>query len=296
MSVQAGTTLGVLGPNGAGKTTLLKSMPGLLPLLGGGRVLPQGRQPRIGYVPQRDRLDMSWPLTVLDVVMMGRTGLLGPLERPRPKDRDRCLAALGEIGIGSLASRPLHALSGGQHQKVLIARAIAADPELVVLDEPTSAMDPAAERVILELVERPHRGAPSLGRARHAPAHGGRGFFKELLFVSYDPETATVLGVGVFRYELLLNVTRALVISVATRAVGALPVFAFTVIPAAAALMITERLGRTIALALAFGITAAAVGYYVSWVEELPTGASMVLVASVFLVPGLARLVRRKSV
>lgn len=120
-------------------------------------------------------------------------------------------------------------------------------------------------------------------------------FFKELLFVSYDRETATVQGLGVFRYELLLNVIVAVVISVATRAVGALPVFAFTVVPAAAALMVTENIRATIPLAIAFGIVSAAVGYYVSWIEQLPTGASMVVVASVFLLPGLARLAKRNS-
>ena len=121
-------------------------------------------------------------------------------------------------------------------------------------------------------------------------------FFKELLFVSYDPETAVVQGVGVLRYELVLNLITAVVISVATRAVGALPVFAFTVIPAAAALMVTERIKRTMVLSVGIGIVAAAVGYYVSWVKTLPTGASMVIVASLFLVPGLLRLLRRGTV
>jgi zinc transport system permease protein len=121
-------------------------------------------------------------------------------------------------------------------------------------------------------------------------------FFKELLFVSYDPETAVVQGVGVFRYELLLNLATAVVISVATRAVGALPVFAFTVIPAAAALMLTEKMRSTIVLAVAIGMIAAAGGYYVSWIESLPTGATMVVVASLFLVPGLLRMLRRSSV
>jgi zinc transport system permease protein len=120
-------------------------------------------------------------------------------------------------------------------------------------------------------------------------------FFKELLFVSYDPETAVVQGVGVFRYEMLLNVIIAVVISVATRAVGALPVFAFTVVPPAAALMLTENIRATIPLAIAFGIVSAAAGYYVSWIEELPTGATMVVVASVFLLPGLVRLAKRNS-
>src|SRR3954463_16547729 len=68
LAVRAGATLGVLGPNGSGKTALLKSVLGLIPLIGGKRVLPQGRSPRVGYVPQRDQLDQSWPLSVLDVV------------------------------------------------------------------------------------------------------------------------------------------------------------------------------------------------------------------------------------
>src|SRR3954468_9852494 len=154
LAVKAGETLGVLGPNGAGKTALLKSLLGLLPLLGGRRVLPHGRAPRVGYVPQRDRLDQSWPLSVLDVVLMGRTRLLGPLHRPADIDRKRSREALEEIGVGDLDDRPLYALSAGQPQRVHIPRAIAAEPELLVLDEPTSAMDPAAERVLLELVER----------------------------------------------------------------------------------------------------------------------------------------------
>jgi ABC-type cobalamin/Fe3+-siderophores transport system ATPase subunit len=86
--------------------------------------------------------------------MMGRTGLLGLLRWPKARDRDYARGALAELGIGDLAERPLHALSGGQHQRVLIARAIAAEPELLVLDEPTSAMDPAAERVLLEMVSK----------------------------------------------------------------------------------------------------------------------------------------------
>src|SRR5438552_8892515 len=154
LAVRAGSTLGVLGPNGAGKAALRKSLLGLLPLFGGRRVLTLGRAPRVGYVRQRDRLDMSGALTVVDVVLMGRANLGGPIKRYGARDRSAACAALQEIGIGDLGDRPLHALSGGQHQKVLIARAIAADPELLVLDEPTSAMDPAAERMLLDLVQR----------------------------------------------------------------------------------------------------------------------------------------------
>lgn len=120
-------------------------------------------------------------------------------------------------------------------------------------------------------------------------------FFKELLFASYDPETAAVQGVGLLRWEVLGNVAIAIVISAATRAVGALPVFAFTVVPAAAALLLTERLNRTVALAVSFGACAAVAGYYASWVYQLPTGACMVCVAALFLVPGLIRLGLRRG-
>src|SRR5207244_3987634 len=95
---------------------------------------------------------------------------------------------------------------------------------------------------------------------------------------------ATIVGLGyIVASALVLNVIVAIVISVATRAVGALPVFAFTVVPAAAALMLTENIRATMPLSIAFGVVSAAVGYYLSWIEQLPTGATMVVVASVFL-------------
>src|SRR2546426_10928930 len=144
LAVRAGSTLGVLGPTGAGKPALLKSLLGLLPLFAGSRGLPLGRAPRVGYVPQRDRLDMSWPLTVLDVVLMGRAPLVGPIKRYGARDRSAAQAALQEIGIGDLGDRPLYALSGGQHQKVLIALAAAAVLDLHLLEEPPCTMDPTA--------------------------------------------------------------------------------------------------------------------------------------------------------
>jgi len=169
---------------------------------------------------------------------------------------------------------------------------------LAILNSPRIAQEAHAVGDILfgNAVTVPRRQIEALFAATVIAVVAHAVFFKELLFVSYDPETAVVQGVGVFRYELLLNLATAVVISVATRAVGALPVFAFSVIPAAAALMMTDRIGLTIALSVIFGVVSAAVGYYVSWVEQLPTGASMVVVASAFLLPGLVKILRRNAV
>jgi len=169
---------------------------------------------------------------------------------------------------------------------------------LAILNSPRIAQEAHAIGDILfgNAVTVPRQQIFALLAAGVAAALAHLLFFKELLFVSYDRETAMVQGVGIFRYELLLNLVTAVVISVATRAVGALPVFAFSVIPAAAALMLSERMRSTITLAVLFGVISAAVGYYVSWVEQLPTGATMVVVASLFLLPGLVKILRRSSV
>ena len=169
---------------------------------------------------------------------------------------------------------------------------------LAILNSPRIAQEAHAVGDILfgNAVTVPRKQIEALFSAALAAVVVHAILFKELLFVSYDPETAMVQGIGVFRYELLLNLATAVVISVATRAVGALPVFAFSVLPAAAALMLTDRMRLTIALSVLFGVVSAAVGYYVSWVEQLPTGATMVVVASLFLLPGLVKILRRSSV
>ena len=117
-------------------------------------------------------------------------------------------------------------------------------------------------------------------------------FHKELVFVSFDPEMARTLGYRTGAWHLILFVSIGVAISVATRAIGALPVFAFMIIPPAAALLLATRLRGVFALAVGIALASAALGYYVSFVLSLPTGASMVVVAALFLVPGLINLAR----
>jgi ABC-type Mn2+/Zn2+ transport system ATPase subunit len=157
LDVAPGDFLAVVGPNGGGKTTLLRTLLGVLPPLAGRRV--QGRPLRVGYVPQRDHVDAYWPLTVAEVAIMGRYALVPPGRRPGRSDRAAVVAALGRVGIEELAHRSFRTLSGGQRQRTLIARALAADPELLALDEPTTGMDPAAELDALDVLRALHEGS-----------------------------------------------------------------------------------------------------------------------------------------
>jgi len=148
LEVPAGSFAALIGPNGAGKSTLLRLLLGILKPQRGvvslfGR--PPGRhgQP-IGYVPQGIRLPGGFPLSVEDVVLMGRYGNLGPFRRPSAEDRRLAHGALDQVRMADLARRRFEDLSGGQKQRVLIARAMAGDPCLLILDEPTSGLDPGA--------------------------------------------------------------------------------------------------------------------------------------------------------
>lgn len=156
LRVAADDFLGLVGPNGGGKSTLLKLMLGLLEPQRG-QVLVFGEKPsrvrgRIGYVPQSARIDPSVPANALDVVLMGR--LHGASWGPRfhQTERDAAMWALERTRTADLANRPLRQLSGGQRQRVLIARALVAEPELLLLDEPTTGIDIHHEKELLELL------------------------------------------------------------------------------------------------------------------------------------------------
>jgi len=153
-TIERGDFLGVMGPNGSGKTTLLRAMLGLIKPLAGTMewVAQNGGPPRIGYVPQRERLDPHFPLSALEVAVLGRFGKLGAMSRAGRADVEIALGCLTRVGMDRLANSPYRSLSGGQQQRVLIARALAGEPDALLLDEPTNGMDIEAERAIMELL------------------------------------------------------------------------------------------------------------------------------------------------
>jgi ABC-type Mn2+/Zn2+ transport system ATPase subunit len=160
LEVAGGEFLGVIGPNGAGKTTLLTVINGLTRLTAGeGRVLGQALdgpdlrrlRSRIGYVAQVRATDARVPISVRESVLTGCYGRLGLFRRPAAADYQRVESLLDLVGLRALAGRPLGQLSGGERQKVAIARALAQQPEILLLDEPTASLDPEAKRDILSL-------------------------------------------------------------------------------------------------------------------------------------------------
>jgi ABC-type Mn2+/Zn2+ transport system ATPase subunit len=151
----AGRSLAVVGPNGAGKSTLLKVASGhLSPTRGTIDIHGHGpcRHLCIAYVPQRSLVDWRFPVTVRDVVLMGRSGRLGPLRRPGAVDRYAVDRALDAVGLGTHASSRIDELSGGQQQRMFIARALAQEAELVLLDEPLAGLDLSSRQGVLELL------------------------------------------------------------------------------------------------------------------------------------------------
>jgi zinc transport system ATP-binding protein len=154
MRVPMGEYVALIGPNGGGKTTLLRVMLGLIqPDRGEVRILgasPKEVRGRVSYVPQYARFDLGFPIRVVDVVQAGQ---LGARKLPRGEARAKAVKILEQLEIGDLAGQAIGALSGGQLQRVLIARALAVEPELLILDEPTASLDVQSADAFYELLQ-----------------------------------------------------------------------------------------------------------------------------------------------
>src|SRR5947207_10025654 len=156
LAIEAGSRLAVVGPNGAGKSTLLKLLAGLIqPWSGRVEVLghPPGQQARrVAYVPQAELVDWAFPVTVSAVVMMGRYPALGPLRRPGAADHRAVEEALDKVSMADHAETQIGSLSGGQRRRVFLARALAAEPDLFLLDEPVTGVDVPTQEDLMALL------------------------------------------------------------------------------------------------------------------------------------------------
>lgn len=152
----AGDFLGIIGPNGGGKSTLLKVMLGLIkPERGEIRLFslpPAAARSRVGYMPQKTIFDASFPIKVLDVVLMGRYSRKGLMRRYGREDREAALQALQSVGMQDRVLREIGALSGGEQQRVFVARSLVSDPQLLLLDEPTAGVDSAQQKDFYDLL------------------------------------------------------------------------------------------------------------------------------------------------
>jgi zinc transport system ATP-binding protein len=159
-SVREGTFLGVIGPNGAGKTTLIRVILGLVKP-DRGRVVVMGMSPgelkhelhHIGYMPQQVLFDPLFPISVYDVVMMGRTCCVGAMRFPRKADREAVMESIEAVGLKGLEKRPIGELSGGQQKRAFLARALCLETRILLLDEPTSGLDFEAQEKFMGLLD-----------------------------------------------------------------------------------------------------------------------------------------------
>ena len=179
-----GERIAVVGPNGAGKSTLFKVVAGILQP-GSGDVKIFGARPRgqvcIAYIPQRSQVDWNFPVSVADVVMMGRSAKLGPLNWPHKTDWEHVRRALETVELADLADRQIGQLSGGQQQRMFIGRALAQEAELMLMDEPLTGLDTPAQESLLNLLDTLRTQRVTIMVATHDLDQAARHFDRILL-------------------------------------------------------------------------------------------------------------------
>ncbi|GJM16937.1 MAG: iron ABC transporter ATP-binding protein [Thermodesulfobacteriota bacterium] len=151
LSIESNQFWGVLGPNGSGKTTLLKTVLSLIPPLKGQALIQN--ELVFGYVPQNEKFDPIFPISVYELVLMGRYSRVKPASRLSRVDKEVVEKSIEYAGISHLRDRTFRSLSGGEKQRSLLARSIAGEPDLLVLDEPTASVDMKGELEIMQLVK-----------------------------------------------------------------------------------------------------------------------------------------------
>jgi len=183
--VRAGERVAMIGPNGAGKSTLFKAMVGLIPFTHG-EISIFGRDCHdshslVGYVPQHEAIDWTFPVTVRDVVMMGRARQIGWFRWPGRQDRQTVDDLLERLHLGAIADRQIGQLSGGQRRRVFIARALAQETQVLLMDEPFTGVDSAAEQEIMQTLDLLTAQGITLVVATHDMSKAAQDFDQMLL-------------------------------------------------------------------------------------------------------------------
>ncbi len=217
-NLHCGSLTAIVGPNGAGKSTLLRASLNLMPRLHGtvhffDQPLHKVRR-RVAYVPQRQQVDWDFPVTVKEVVEMGRYGLLSWWRRFRPTDRQAVEDALEQVNLQALRHRPIGELSGGQQQRVFLARALAQQADLYLMDEPFNGVDAATEEHIVALLQQLRNQGATVVCVHHDLSTAARYFDHAVLLnhkvIAHGPLHTTLTaeqlkatyGVGILNFSL----------------------------------------------------------------------------------------------
>ncbi len=175
LTIDQGSMVGILGPNGAGKSTFIKSILDLIPAQQGSVKIfgaPFASQKGIcAYVPQRASIDWHFPISALDVVLMGCYARLGWFRRPTNSDKEQALHTLEELGMREYAHRPIGQLSGGQQQRIFLARALLQDSPILILDEPCNGIDAQTQRLIMQKLSALARSGKTVLIVHHDLSH-----------------------------------------------------------------------------------------------------------------------------
>lgn len=153
LTIKAGKLTGVLGPNGAGKSTFIKAIMKLIPS-DSGTITLNNEKEIISYVPQRQSIDLTFPITVFDMVLMGTYPSLGLFKRPGKKEKEKVIESLESVEMAEFVKRQISELSGGQLQRVVIARALVQEADIYLLDEPFAGVDMVSEGIIMKRIRK----------------------------------------------------------------------------------------------------------------------------------------------
>jgi len=187
LDIEEGKITGIIGPNGSGKTTLMKAVLDLVPKASGdvriyGQPFSRSRR-LVSYVPQRESVDWEFPVSALEVVLMGRYGSLGWFRRPKRADYSQARACLQKVGMLEFADRQINQLSGGQQQRVFLARALAQDAKIYLMDEPFAGVDAATEGAIIKLLFDMRAEGRTIVVVHH-DLHSVRRYFDNLILLN----------------------------------------------------------------------------------------------------------------